>query len=228
MGAAPDRRRHRRPGEKDLTDVVELVLAGQQRISFLRQALCHAGHLAGGENSGSALATVWDQLADLITVQAAAAKEICYLPMVAVSSWSREQMGEAVAAFDGICEAVADARLKPVGSRSWWQVVEAALSAVAEHFSRQREGVLADFRGRADRSLRRRLGGQWSAFTAARIRDLAADGQVGDAACQLCRWPLPAIHHHVLDTKDCAVFCACPCCYELYRWAARDRLSGTA
>lgn len=208
-------------------DVIDLILAGQERILVLHKALHDAESPAVDDDFAQALATVWDRLADLIDVQTAAAKEICYLPMVAISSWSPEQMRDAVAAADGIRETVAEARLQPVGSRSWWKVVEAALSACAEHFSRQKQGVLADFRGRADRSLRRRLGGQWSAFTAAQIRDRATDGVDDEGACQLCQWPMPGSHHHVLDTNGCAAFCACPCCYELYRQDARDRLAGS-
>ena len=205
--------------------ITELVLAGHQRILLMQQALNDAGRPGGEWGSAGALATVWDRLADLIEVQAAAEEEICYLPMVEASSWSREQMQDAVADWDEVCEAVAEARLLPVGSRPWWRAVKAALSVCNKHFDRQ-EGVLADFRNYADRPLRQRLGGQWSAFIAARICELSAGSHAGDAACQLCRWPLTASHRHVLDTKGCAVLCACPCCYELYRWAARDELSG--
>jgi hypothetical protein len=216
------------PGDDDVADVIELDLAGHQQILLMQEALHHVGRPGREWDAAGALATVWDRLAGLIEVHAAAEQEVCYLPMVATRSWSREQMEDAVADLAEICEAVAEARLEPIGSRLWWRAVKAALSACAEHFGRQEEEVLADFRDRADRWLRQELGAQWSAFIAARIRDLAADGQAGDAVCQLCHWPMPASHRHVLDTEDCAVLCACHCCYELHGWTARAEFAGTS
>jgi anti-sigma B factor antagonist len=211
--------RGRRLANGDVADIIELVLAGQQRILLTQRALRDAGRPGGQRGSASALATVWDRLADMIEVHTAAEEEICYLPMVAASSWSREQMQDAVAELGEIRDAAGEARLLPVCSRSWWRAVTAALSACVEHFDHQEQGVLADFRSRVDRTLRQQLGGQWSAFVTARICDLVPGGQVGDAACQRCQWPLPVSHWHVLDSKNLAVSCTCPCCYQLYLWA---------
>lgn len=213
-------------GDDDMTGIVELVLAGHQRILLLQQALADAGRPGAQRDSARALAMVWGRLADMIDVQAAAEEEVCYLPMVAARSWSWQQMEDAVADLDEIREAVAEAQLETAGSRAWWRAVKAALSACAEHFDRQEEGVLADFARRADRRLCQQLGGQWSAFITARIRDLAPDDQAGGAACQLCQWPLPASHPHVLDSRGRAALCACHCCYLLHGWAARGGLSG--
>jgi hypothetical protein len=212
--------------DDDVADIVESVLAGHQRILFMQQALHDLGRPAGKPGAAPALATVWERLADMIEVQAAAEEEICYVPMVAAGSWSQAQLVDTVADLDQIREMVAEARLQTAGSRPWWQAVKVALSACIEHFERQEEGVLADFHSRADRLLRQQLGGQWSAFIAARVSDLPSGGQAGDAACQLCQWPLPASHRHVLDTEGCAVFCACHCCYQLYLWTAHDESSG--
>jgi hypothetical protein len=195
-----------------MTGVIDLVLAGHQRIRLLQQALAGAGRPGGESDSAWALAIVWDRLADMIEVQAAAEQEVCYLPMAAASCWTQEQMSNAVADLDEIREAVTEARLETVGSRAWWRAVTAALSACAAHFGRQEEGVLADFGRRADRRLRQQLGGQWSAFIAAQVRDLAGDDHVGDTACEFCQWPLNASHQHVLDIKGCAALCACQCC----------------
>lgn len=30
--------------------------------------------------------------------------------------------------------------------------------------------------------------------------------------CEICRRPLLARHHHVLDTERCAIFCTCAAC----------------
>jgi hypothetical protein len=215
----------RRPLPDGDADIVELVVAGQHRILLIQRALRDAGRPRG---SAWALATVWDRLADMLDVHAAAEEEICYLPMVAASSWSREQMRDAVAELGEIRDAAAEARLLPVGSRSWWRAVTAALSACAEHFDHQEQGVLADFRSRADRTLRQQLGGQWSAFVTAGIADLAPDGQVGDQACERCEWPLPVSHCHVLDATNLAVSCLCPCCYELYLWAVSDEAAAAS
>jgi hypothetical protein len=209
-----------------MAGVIELVLAGHQQILLIQQALADAGSPGGKATQPGTLAVVWDRLADMIEVQAAAEEEICYLPMVAASSWSWEQMEDAAADLADIREAVAEARMQPVGSQAWWRGIKAALSACVEHFDGLEEGVLADFRNHADRSLCQQLGARWLAFTTARIRDLAAAGQAGDAPCQLCQWPLSAGHPHVLDATGCAVLCTCHSCYLLHRRAARGALSG--
>lgn len=213
-------------GDGDVADITELVLAGYQRVLLLWQALLDARRSGGDWGSARAVATVWDRLADMLDLHAAAQEEICYPFMFETSPQAVAQMEDAAADLDRIREAVAEARLHRVGSRSWWRAVEAALSARVAYFDHREEGILVDFCSRADSSARQRLGGEWSVFIAARIRDLDPSGQAEDAACQLCQWPLPASHGHALDTEGCAVLCACDCCYELYRWAARDEPSG--
>jgi hypothetical protein len=126
-------------------------------------------------------------------------------------------MEDALADLDEIRDATAEARLLQAGSRSWWRAVTAALSACAEHFDRQDHGVLAEFRSRTDRTLRRKLGGQWLAFVTARICDLTPDSRADQAVCQRCQWPLSLSHRHVLSSDSWAVFCTCDCCYQLYR-----------
>lgn len=68
-------------------------------------------------------------------------------------------MEDAAADWADIREAMAEARMQPVGSPPWWRAVKAAVSACIEHLDAQEEGVLAKFRGHADRWLRQQLGG---------------------------------------------------------------------
>lgn len=50
-----------------------------------------------------------------------------------------------------------------------------------------------------------------------------AVSQQDGALCEVCRRPLPARHHHVLDTERCAIFCTCPDCSAAVRRAADTR-----
>lgn len=80
-----------------MTSIIELVLAGHQRILLLQQALADTGRPSGDQDRAWALAMVWDRLAAMIEVQAAAEEEVCYLPMAAAGCWSQRQMADAVA-----------------------------------------------------------------------------------------------------------------------------------
>jgi hypothetical protein len=53
-------------------------------------------------------------------------------------------------------------------------------------------------------------------MTAATVPRRAA-AQPNGARCEVCRRPLLARHHHVLDAKRCAVFCICPDCAAAIR-----------
>ena len=49
-----------------MTGVIDLVLAGHQRILLLQEALADAGRPGGHSGPGRALAMVWDRLAAMI------------------------------------------------------------------------------------------------------------------------------------------------------------------
>ena len=198
-----------------MADIVELILTDHQRIMLMQAALRDVTRSGADGGSGQMLARVWERLACLIEVHADAEEEICCPTMFGTAPAALAPMEDVAADLDDIRELVSEARLLPVGSPAWWQAVKNAFSACVEHFDRLERGVLADFGRQADGSLRQRLGGQWAAFTRARLADYLSRAQHDGAACQLCTRPISGSHRHVLDTTLCAVFCACAFCYEV-------------
>lgn len=160
-----------------MPDIAELMLDDQRIILSLQQVLTDAGRSAGPAGSAGWLARVWDQLADVVETHLDAEEEICHLAIFGPSAAGVARMEEDVAAHGDIREAIAEARLHPVGSPVWWRAVKDATSACADQLERERAG-LAEFRRRAGPSERARLGSQWSAFVAAR-KPPAATGQAG-------------------------------------------------
>jgi hypothetical protein len=165
-----------------MAGIIGLILADHRRILFMQQALHDADRGCRDGRSGRALASVWDRLAASIEIHADAEEEICYPAMFGTSPRARQQMRDAIAGLDDIREAIGEARLHPVGSAAWRQAVQDASWACEQHSGHQDLRVLADFRRRADRSLRCKLGSQWSAFTrreAARKRPGFTDVNAG-------------------------------------------------
>lgn len=205
-----------------MADIIELLLSDHERILRLQTALSDVARYHSDAGPAWALPNIWDRLATLIELHIEAEEEICFLAMFGTSPAGQAQMQAAIAEHDDIREALGEARLQPVGSAGWWKATKDALSAWVEQIDQQERGVLADFARRAGRAERDALGRQWSAFITARRGDLAPHAQHGGAACQMCQWPIPVRHRHVIDTDHCAIVCTCPTCYELFH-QSKDR-----
>ena len=150
-----------------MADIIEMILIDHRRIRCLTAVLEMAhGHWLGPHRNW-ALTSVWDQLVDLLEMHTSAEEEICYLPMFGRSESAGGRLADAVADHADIREAADEARLQPAGSALWWLAVDSALSACADHLSREESGVLAAFADRAGPALRQALGHQWSAFRTA-------------------------------------------------------------
>ncbi len=64
-----------------MADIIELVMADQQRIGHLPDVLRQAGRADSATESGQVTAGVWERLAALIEAYADAEEEICHLPI---------------------------------------------------------------------------------------------------------------------------------------------------
>jgi hypothetical protein len=167
-------------GHGQAADVIDLIMADHRRIRRLREALDDA--LPGANGSGPLWVPghVWHRLTGLLIAHFRAEEEICYLPMFGSELGATGRRHEAVADHDDIREAIGEASLQPLGSVLWWRAVRGALAVGVDHLDREERGVLADCPHRLTPSQRVALGQQWSAFTAACVRDIQrmADGVV--------------------------------------------------
>lgn len=209
-----------------MADIIELIADDRRRVTHLWEALRDAGREDGAADWRQLAGRVWEQLAAVVEAHAEAEEEICHLPMFGASPHSLERIDAEVADLDDIREAVGEARLQFTGSPVWWQQVDAAVSAFLDHLDRQQHGVLAEYRRRAGRARRERLGSQWLRFMAARLGDLVPGAYAGGLACQLCELPIPGEHRHVLDAGQAAIWCTCQRCYELSRRSGGTRPAG--
>lgn len=191
---------------------MEILRADHRQIMRLEKALQAAG--ASGPGPREALAQAWDKLAGHLAAHADALEEICALPMFGTSPAALERMHEAVADLDDIREAVLETCLQTAGTLAWWSAVKSALSACDQHRDRSEQGFLSDFRSRADSTLSQRLASQWSAFIAARARDLAAARKPARTARDTNSWPNTNGHLQVLDGTRGAFQCTCWLCYQ--------------
>ncbi|PZR93413.1 MAG: cation-binding protein [Candidatus Nephthysia bennettiae] len=152
-----------------MADVIDLILADHRRIRRLANTVNDAGRYGGGPSS---LVPIWRRLAELLDNHTEAEQEICYLSLF--GQGRDVQMQDAIADHDDMREAVREAALHPVASPIWTRTALAALRITSDHIAREEHGPLADFARCATPELRRELGRQWGAFTAARLRDSAA------------------------------------------------------
>lgn len=110
-------------------------------------------------------------LASLIELHMDAEEEICGPAVLGTAGRGGVLAGEIRAGHKDIREIICETSLHPPGSPPWWHLARAALAAWAVQLDMEQHGPLAKCRRRADLALRKRLVGQWRAFTEAQIRD---------------------------------------------------------
>lgn len=110
------------------------------------------------------LAKVWQPLADLLDVHAAAEEEIFYPQLLRRGADPEEETLDAIGDHNDIRDGVHDAALHPVGSAKWHAAVRRARVANSEHMAEEEDDGLADFRRHADPGLREELGRRFLAF----------------------------------------------------------------
>lgn len=153
-------------GRTRMTDIVDLIRADHARIRGLLTGLEDACRASPAE-----FRRAWEELAGLLEAHISAAEEIGYLPILACAANAPMRYTELTADHDDIREAVAEARLSPVGSRSWWLAVHAARTTAVRHIDALEATLLGQFLQHAPPQTRQVLAGQWQAFTAALALD---------------------------------------------------------
>lgn len=110
------------------------------------------------------LSRVWEALAELLDLHAAAEEAVFYPELVQRGTSAEDETLDAVGDHNEIRDAVHDAARHPVGSTSWYRAVRAARVANSDHMAEEEYDALADFRGHADAGLREELGRRFQEF----------------------------------------------------------------
>ncbi|GAA1957941.1 hemerythrin domain-containing protein [Amycolatopsis minnesotensis] len=143
-----------------MTDITSLILDDHD---WFRRQFARLDDLT----DPAGLAKVWQPLADLLDVHAAAEEEIFYPELIQRGDDAEEETLDAVGDHNDIRDAVRDAATHPPGSTAWLEAVRRARVANSEHMAEEEDDGLADFRRHADPGLREELGRRFVEFKAA-------------------------------------------------------------
>lgn len=134
-------------------DVTEEILRQhhEQRLLFLGL------HELRGRSDGSAAAALWDHLARLLEVHAAAEEEHFYPLLLRIrGEAARDETEDAIKDHDEIRDAVAVVRTRDAGTPDWWEAISAVERANSDHMAEEERDDLADVRRFADQETRHR------------------------------------------------------------------------
>lgn len=120
------------------------------------------------------LRAIWEPLAALLDVHAAAEEEIFYPQLLRRGDDAEDETVDAIGDHNDIRDGVRAAAQHPIGSQPWWDGVRATRTANSEHMAEEEDDALADFRRNSPLDVRQKLGGQFLDFKSrhAGARDL--------------------------------------------------------
>lgn len=154
-----------------MTDLAELIQAEHVRISRVigqfNDALAAPCAVGAGPEAG----LIWDVLAGFLWLHVDAAEEIAYSALTSADPDAAMAVAQASEANTDIREAMAEARLSRVGSRTWHMAVRAACRAAQAHIACEESDLLVRYRRHAAPAVRRAAGRQWVCFTTAWVLD---------------------------------------------------------
>lgn len=140
-----------------MADITQLIL--DDHNAFRRQfaALDDA-------NSPADLRAIWEPLAELLEVHAAAEEAIFYPQLLRRGNDAEDETVDAISDHNDIRDGVHEAARHPVGSSKWWDGVWQARRANSDHMAEEEDDALADFRRNTPLSVREDLGRQFDEF----------------------------------------------------------------
>ena len=107
---------------------------------------------------------IWDALALHLDIHAEAEEAILYPHLVKHGDDGEDETDDAIGDHNKIRDAIAEAKLHPVGSDQWWEAVGTARRENSEHLAEEEDEALPDFRRHASTELRAELGQRWLTF----------------------------------------------------------------
>jgi len=162
-------------------DITELILNDHHEQRRMFALLDELG------DDPAKLGPVWNRLAILLEVQAAAEEELFDPRLLRVGEGAGGEVGpsaetkDAIHDHNQIRDAVREARRNPVGGEAWWRSVIDAREAYSDHMGEEEREALADFRRTAALQARHDLAIEFAVFEAAHAAGIdRADADPGN------------------------------------------------
>jgi hypothetical protein len=129
-----------------MADITQLIL--DDHDAFRRQ------FAALDDADPAELRALWDPLAELLEVHAAAEEAIFYPQLLRHGDDAEDETVDAIGDHNDIRDGVREAARHPVGSSKWWDGVWQARRANSDHMAEEEDDALADFRRNTPLSVR--------------------------------------------------------------------------
>lgn len=166
-----------------MPDITDLILDDHETFRRAFAALDEVRYdVERGKGTADDLLAAWTPLAELLDLHAAAEEAVFYPQLLRKADPDGEETEDAIGDHNEIRDGVAKAKKEKPGSKDWWEAIHETREANDEHMAEEEHEGLADFRLHADRSLRQRLGDEFTAYKLAHpnARNLGADGKDKD------------------------------------------------
>jgi hypothetical protein len=110
------------------------------------------------------LREIWEPLAVLLEVHAAAEEAIFYPQLLRRGANAEDETLDAIGDHNDIRHGVREAARHPIGSPQWWEAVRHARVANSRHMAEEEDDALSDFRRNTPLRVRVDLGHQFLKF----------------------------------------------------------------
>lgn len=148
-------------------DITDLILEDHQEQ---RRLFLEIDDVANGDPA--ALKALWTQLRGLLDRHAEAEERFFYPELLKIgrgsgdSDSAEDETRDAIKDHNEIRDHASDVDKYDVGSKQWFEAVEATNKANGDHMAEEERQGLSDFRRNADPQLRDSLGRQFAQFSA--------------------------------------------------------------
>ena len=142
-----------------MRDICDLILDDHES---LRRGFAELDQSRG--HPPERLRRLWEPLAALLEVHAAAEEEVFYPALLDNGRRAKDETLDAIKDHNEIRDAVAAARSAEVAGDAWWTAVGDARKANSDHMAEEEQGALADLRANTPESLRGALGEEFAAY----------------------------------------------------------------
>jgi hypothetical protein len=140
-----------------LGDITQLILDDHETFRREFAALDDA-------ESTEELREIWEPLAALLEVHAAAEESIFYPQLLRRGNNAEDETIDAIGDHNDIRDGVQEAARHPLGSPEWWAGVRQARTANSDHMAEEEDDALVDFRRNTPLGVREELGRQFINF----------------------------------------------------------------
>ena len=140
-----------------MSDITQLILDDHETFRREFAALDDA-------DAPEQLREIWEPLANLLEVHAAAEEAIFYPKLLRRGDDAEDETVDAIGDHNDIRDGVREAARHPIGSAQWWDGVQHARAANSNHMAEEEDEALPDFRRNIPLSVRVNLGHEFLKF----------------------------------------------------------------